>query len=99
MSINEIISIVLKIVCFVLVAFVVPVIKKKYTQQQLEEVNDKIQMYVEAAEQIFPVDQGEEKKKWVQEKLTAAGVDVDLDAVDAAIEAAVLLLHAALNNE
>ena len=96
MSITEIVTLVLKIVCFILVAFVIPVIKKKYSQQQLEAINDKIQMYVEAAEQIFKADQGAEKKQWVQERLTNAGIDVELEAIDAEIEAAVLILHNAL---
>jgi hypothetical protein len=96
MSINEIISIVLKVVCFLLVVFVIPYIKKKYSQQRLEEINQKIQTYVEAAEQIFGKDQGEEKKQWVREKLTALGIDVDLDYIDATIESIVLILHNAL---
>ena len=99
MSINDIVSIVLKVVCFILVAFVIPVIKKKYTQQQLEDVNNTIHMYVEAAEQIFAIDQGAEKKQWVQERLTAAGINVDLASIDAEIEAYVLMLHNALRAE
>lgn len=93
MSINEIISLVLKVICFIAVAFVIPYIKKKYNQQQLEEINEKIQTYVEAAEQIFGSDQGTEKKQWVRDKLAAHGIDVDLDEIDSAIEAFVLILH------
>ena len=93
MSVNEIINLVLKVICFIAVAFVIPYIKKKYNRQQLEEVNEKIQTYVEAAEQIFGGDQGEEKKQWVRERLSAHGINVDLDEIDAAIEAFVLLIH------
>ena len=93
MSINEIVSLVLKVVCFICVAFVIPYIKKKYTQQQLNEMNEAIQAYVGAAEQIFGKEQGEEKKQWVRSRLTAAGYDVDLDRIDAEIENFVLLLH------
>jgi len=93
MSINEIISLVLKVICFIAVAFVIPYIKKKYTQQQLEEVNEKIQTYVECAEQIFGKDQGEEKKHWVQNQLSNMGINVNLDYINAQIEAVVLLLH------
>jgi len=99
MSVNEIISIVLKVVCFIAVAFVIPYIKKKYTKQQLEEVNEKIQTYVEAAEQIFGKEQGEEKKQWVRSKLAAHGINVDLDEIDSAIEAFVLILHHELKSE
>ena len=96
MSINEIVSLVLKIVCFVLVTFIIPLIKKKYDQDKIDSVLDKIQTYVEAADQIFGREQGEEKKQWVRAKLAAHGIDVDLDIIDAEIEAAVLCLHAAL---
>lgn len=95
-NVNEIVSLVLKIVCFLLVAFVIPYIKRKYTQQQLDDVNEKIQTYVEAAEQIFGKEQGEEKKQWVRGRLAALGIDVDLDFIDATIEACVLMLHNAL---
>ena len=93
MSVNEIVSLVLKVICFIAVAFVIPYIKKKYSQQQLEEVNEKIQTYVEAAEQIFGSEQGAEKKQWVRGRLAAHGIDVDLDEIDSMIEAFVLLLH------
>lgn len=93
MSITEIVSLVLKIICFIAVAFIIPYIKKKYTRQQLEEVNEKIQTYVEAAEQIFGSEQGAEKKQWVRSKLAGHGIDVDLDEIDSMIEAFVLLLH------
>ena len=96
MSINEIVSLVLKIVCFVLVTFIIPLIKKKYDQDKIDSVLDKIQTYVEAADQIFGREQGEEKKQWVRAKLAAHGIDVDLDIIDAEIEAAVLILHNAL---
>ena len=96
MSITEIVTLILKIVCFVLVAFVIPLIKKKYTQQELEAVNDKIITYVQAADQIFGSEQGEEKKQWVRGRLAAHGIDVDLNIIDAEIEACVLMLHNAL---
>lgn len=96
MNANEIISLVLKLVCFILVSFVIPLIKKKYEQNKIDAVLDKIQTYVESAEQIFGKDQGEEKKQWVRGRLAAHGIDVDLDLIDAEIEACVLMLHNAL---
>jgi hypothetical protein len=96
MSINEILSIVLKVLCFILIAFIIPYIKKKYSQQQLNEINEKIQTYVEAAEQLFPKDKGAEKKEWVREKLLGLGIDADIDYINSIIESCVLLLHNAL---
>ena len=96
MSITEIITLALKLICFVCVAFVIPYVKKKYEQKQIDEVLATIQTYVEAAEQIFGKEQGEEKKQWVQGRLAAHGIDVNLNEIDAEIESAVLLLHNAL---
>lgn len=96
MDLNEIITLVLKIVCFLLITFVIPLIKKKYDQSQIDAVLDKIQTYVECAEQIFGSEQGEEKKQWVRGRLAAHGIDVDLNIIDAQIEACVLMLHNAL---
>ena len=96
MNLNEIITLVLKLVCFILVTFIVPLIKKKYEQNKIDAVLDKIQTYVECAEQIFGSEQGELKKQWVRGKLAAHGIDVDLDIIDAEIEACVLMLHNAL---
>lgn len=98
MTLTEIITLVLKVICFIAVAFVIPYVKKKYTQEQIDQVNEKIQTYVEAAEQIFGTDQGEEKKEWVRERLAAIGIDVDVDYIDASIEACVLILHNALKS-
>lgn len=99
MTITEIVSLVLRVVVFVLIVFIIPLIKRKYSKDQLEAVNETIQTYVEAAEQIFGKDDGEIKKQWVRTKLAAAGIDVDLDVIDAEIEAYVLMLHNALKAE
>ena len=96
MDVNEIVSLVLKVVCFIVVTLIIPMIKRKYTKDQLEAVNDKIMTYVQAAEQIFGSEQGEVKKQWVRGKLAAHGIDVDLDLIDAEIEACVIMLHNAL---
>jgi len=99
MSINEIVSLVLRVVVFILIVFIIPLIKRKYSKDQLEAVNATIQTYVEAADQIFGRDQGVLKKEWVLKKLAAAGIDVNLDIIDAEIEAYVLMLHNALKDD
>jgi len=99
MNVTEIATLVLKITAFILVVIVVPLIKKKYDKNQLEDINEKIMTYVRAAEQIFGSEQGAEKKQWVRGRLAGWGIDVDLDYIDAQVEAAVLLLHAALKSE
>ena len=98
MNITEIATLVLKIAAFILVVIVVPLIKKKYDKNQLEDINEKIMTYVRAAEQIFGSEEGSEKKQWVQGKLAGWGIDVNLDIIDAEIERQVLELHRILMN-
>ena len=98
MNTNDIISLALRLICFILVSFIIPLIKKKYEQDKINEVMDTIQTYVECAEQIFGSEQGDEKKQWVRGKLATHGIDVDLDFIDAEIEACVLMLHNALKS-
>ena len=96
MSANEIIELVIKAVMLILVLFVIPYVKKKYDKAQLEEVNQKIKTYVDAAEQLFDSTDGLKKKEWVREKLAGFGINVDLDYINALIEQSVLILHNSL---
>ena len=98
MSVTEIATLVLKVMAFILTVLVIPYIKKKYSQQKLDEINDKIMTYVRAAEQIFGTEEGAEKKQWVRGRLAGWGIDVDLDIIDAEIERQVLELHKILMN-
>ena len=99
MSINEIVSLVLRVIAIIVMVFVLPYLRKKYGDDKINEVRNKIMTYVEAAEQIFNTDQGVLKKSWVQEKLKAAGIDVNLDIIDAEIESYVLILHNQLKDK
>ena len=96
MDANTIINIVLKVITLICLFVVIPYIKKKYNQQQLEDTNEKILTFVQAAEQLFNDDQGEEKKAWVQEQLNKIGINANVDIINATIEACVLMLHNAL---
>ena len=93
MDLTKIILAIIGIIHAVLVSFVIPVLKNKYSEQQLLKVNKIIKTFVYAADQLFDKEMGEEKKQWVREKLIAAGYDVNLDEIDAQIEAYVLELH------
>lgn len=96
MDINEIVVLVLRIIFIVLTVFAVPWFKKKYDGEKQKEIYDKVMKYVMAAEQIYEATEGATKKAWVQEKLLAAGININLDEIDATIESCVLELHNAL---
>ena len=77
----------------VVTAFIVPVMKKNLSAQELEEMLRWAQIAVAAAQQLYHNLDGSVRKEYVREFLKSKGYDVDDKAVDAAIESAVLELH------
>lgn len=72
----------------------IPYIKSKTTVKQQQEINAWVQIAVSAAEQIFSGDgRGPEKKKYVVDWLKSKGLTVDMETIDAMIEAAVYELN------
>ena len=71
-------------------AFLIPWIKSKTSKQEQEQIKQWVKIAVAAAEQIFQGSgRGEEKKKWVLDFLAQYNLKIDMDAIDAMIEAAV----------
>ena len=68
----------------------VPWIKGKVEAQKLEKIMDWVTIAVSAAEQIYNESgMGEKKKQYVLDFLEDKGLTVDINSVDAMIEAAV----------
>ena len=89
-DITPIVQAVLTLIGVIITAVIVPWIKSKTNEQQQEEIKQWVKIAVAAAEQIFVGQgRGEEKKQWVLEFLSKYNLKVDLDAIDALIEAAV----------
>lgn len=84
----------------VLAAFLTPRIIKWLSavtsEKQRCELREWAKIAVAAAEQIFPREAAEKKKKYVVDFLTENGFDVEFSEIDAAVESAVLALHAGL---
>lgn len=78
------------LVAAVITTFIVPYIKSKTTHEQRTQIAAWTKIAVAAAEQIYSgPGRGDEKKKYVLEFLYEQGYTIDLDAVNALIEAAV----------
>jgi DNA polymerase III delta subunit len=93
-DITPIVQAVFALVAAIITAIVIPWIKSKTTSEQQEEIKQWVKIAVAAAEQIFVGQgRGEEKKQWVLEFLSKYNLKVDLDAIDAMIEAAVWELN------
>ncbi len=71
-------------------AIVIPYIRSKTTVTQQQQINGWVKIAVEAAEQIYiGSGRGTEKKAHVLNFLASKGVTLDVESVDAMIEAAV----------
>lgn len=79
-------------------AFAIPYIKSKTSAEQFSTIQLWVKVAVNAAEQLFTGSgRGEEKKTYVLEFLESKGFTIDLESIDALIEAAVLELNKAGN--
>ncbi len=91
-DLTQIILAVITLLGAVLSTFVIPLLKSKLTLQQQEAVDKAIKIAVYAAEQTKSNESGDARKAWVLKFLKEQGINVDLDAVDAQIEAVVKTL-------
>ena len=93
-DITFIIEAVITIVVFVVGAFLIPWIRQKIGDGKTNELLRWVGIFVRAAEQIYRESgMGEQKKAYVMQKLQEKGYNLDLEAIDEMIEAAVLELN------
>ena len=84
-------------ICVLFVTMVIlPLARAKFGNENVEEFLRWVKIGVQAAEQIYAITDGEQKKMYVLEFLYSKGYDINEDEVDKAIEAAVLELHTAM---
>ena len=89
-DITSIVNAVIALLAAVVSTFLVPWIKGKVEAQKLEKIVDWVTIAVSAAEQIYNESgMGEKKKQYVLDFLEDKGLTVDINSVDAMIEAAV----------
>ena len=93
-DITIIIEAVFALIAAVVTAIVIPFIKNKTTATQQETINNWVRIAVAAAEQIYAgAGRGVEKKAHVLAFLKSKGITIDVESVDAMIEAAVFELN------
>ena len=93
-DITPIVQAIIAFIGAIITCVLIPWIRSKTTKEQQEEIKQWVKIAVAAAEQIFVGQgRGEEKKQWVLEFLSKYNLKVDLDAIDAMIEAAVWELN------
>lgn len=99
-DLTQIILAIITLIGAIITRYVVPWLKSKInmnkdkiseTQKMLLDLA--IKTAVKAAEQLYYSNEGEKKKAYVVGLLQSQGFDVNTQAIDAAIESAVLDLH------
>ena len=89
-DITLIIEAALMLIAAIITTIVIPYIKSKTTAAQQQTINGWVKIAVSAAEQIYTGSgRGAEKKAHVLAFLKGKGVTLDVESVDAMIEAAV----------
>ena len=68
-------------------------IKQKYDSEKLRKWQAYVDIAVEAAEQLYDVNDGAAKKAYVIEYLSKKGIKFDSETVDKMIESSVIILH------
>lgn len=96
-DITPIIQAVITLIAVIITVVVIPYIRKKYTQTQLEEIDKWVKIAVGAAEQLLKgIDpDGTKRKAYVVDFLGSKGLTADMDAINTMIEAAVLEINLA----
>lgn len=93
-DITPIIEAVVALVAVLITTVVIPYVKAKTSSQQQQEINEWVKIAVAAAEQMYVgQNRGVEKKRFVLNWLEEHGVKVDMEHINAMIEAAVYELN------
>lgn len=93
MDITDILVAIVSVAVTVITACVIPWMKGKMSEQDLDNLLVWVDIAVRAAQQMYHQKDGTIRKQYVLDFLSAKGFDVDSEEVDNAIEAAVLQVH------
>lgn len=92
-DLTNIFSAIITLLVALITTFLIPYIKSKLSNEQLENIKTWVKVAVQAAEMIYnETGMGAVKKAYVIEYLNNKGYNVDLDTLNNLIEAAVLEL-------
>ena len=93
MDYTNVIGAVVTLLTALLTTFIIPWIKQKYDSEKLKKWQAYVDIAVEAAEQLYDVNDGAAKKAYVIEYLSKKGIKFDSETVDKMIESSVIILH------
>jgi hypothetical protein len=88
-------ELIITILSAVVTGFVIPVLKRKLTEEKQNQLLYWVQIAVKAAEQLFGSKTGQQKKEYVVSFLLSKGIVFNVDEVTAMIESEVYKLAGA----
>ena len=98
-NITELANALIAVICVIITTFLIPWIKSKANNEQLDTLTKWVEIAVYAAEQIYRgPGQGDEKLKYVVRFLKEKGYTIDDNSIKTAIEAAVRRISLELDN-
>lgn len=89
---TPLIQAVITLISLVITGFIVPLLKRKLSNEKLDELKKWVSIAVKAAEQLYESKTGQQKKEFVVAFLLSKGIVFDVDEVNALIEAEVYKL-------
>lgn len=89
---TELIQAVIALLSAIITGFLIPFLKRKLSEQKLEELRKWVAVGVKAAEQLYKGKTGQQKKEYVISFLLSKGIVFNVDEVTALIESEVYKL-------
>ena len=86
---TDLIQAIIALLSAVITGFLIPCLKKKLTEQRLEELKKWVEVGVKAAEQLYGSKTGQQKKDYVLAFLLSKGIVFNVEEVTALIESEV----------
>ena len=86
---TDLIQAIIALLSAVITGFLIPCLKKKFTEQRLEELKKWVEVGVKAAEQLYGSKTGQQKKDYVVAFLLSKGIVFNVEEVTALIESEV----------
>lgn len=94
-------GVIISVITVIFTTKLLPIIKQKYNENNLELIKTIIKTFVQAAEQIYEANEGAKKKDYVlslvQKELESRGLTLDIEVLSGYIEAEVIKLKKALS--
>lgn len=89
---TQLIQALIALLSVLITGFLIPCLKRKLSEQRLEELRKWVSIGVKAAEQLYGSKTGQQKKEYVVSFLLSKGIVFDIDEVTALIESEVYKL-------